>query len=80
MTMKYQFFIDYCSSHAWLKKSFSKLRKDDFVIIEKFLSIEFQSKDDAMSACNRIFLNNPRTKNWLCVMETLSGFITHSYP
>jgi hypothetical protein len=78
--MKYEQFIAYCSGHAWLKKSYSKLRKDDFAVIKKFLDIEYKDKNDAMFACNRIFLNSPKTKNWLCVMETLSGFITHSYP
>ena len=78
-SMNYQSYVTYCSCHPWLKKSFSKLRKDDFAIIEQFLGINYASKDDAMYACNRLFLNNPRTKNYLCVLETLSGFITHSY-
>jgi hypothetical protein len=77
--MNFKNFNDYCSKHPWVKKSYAKLRKDDFAIIEKFLDTEYQTKDDAASACNRLFIDKPRSKNWLCVLETLSCFITHSY-
>lgn len=78
--MDYQEFINFCSSHPWLKKSFFKFKNDDFEMIKNFCKNHFKNKNEAMIACNRIFLDKRKTKNWTCVMETLSAFISHTFP
>ena len=69
--------IEYIKSHPWLKKGYAKLRKDEIDIITEFFARQWVSFDDAMMACNRMFVDRPKTKNFTTVMELVSSAITH---
>jgi hypothetical protein len=71
--------LEYAANHPWLKKSFSKLKKHEVAILVNFLAIDFANKDEAMKACNRMFIDKEKTKNWTSISEVASGCITHRF-
>jgi hypothetical protein len=70
--------LDYVSSHAWLKKGFSKLKKDEIKMIEDFLELSFD-KNEAAIKCNRLFMDRQKTKNFTTVLEIVSACIAYRY-
>lgn len=70
--------LDYVSTHAWLKKGFSKLKKDEIEIIVNFLDLEID-KETAVFRCNRLFVDREKTKNYTAVLEIISSCITYRY-
>lgn len=70
--------IAYASSHPWLKKGFSKLKKEEIYIIENFLNLNID-KEEAIFKCNRLFMDREKTKNYTTVMEIISSCITYRY-
>lgn len=78
--MKYQNSIRYVSLHPWLKKSYAKLRKPDLKIIDNFFSVEYKDINDAMMACNRMFMDGKiESKNKGSISEIVSAVISHYY-
>lgn len=71
--------IEYLSSHPWLSRGLKKLKKPELVILQDFISRRFDSKDLAMEACNRIFLDKPKPKNFTTILELASACIVYRY-
>jgi hypothetical protein len=60
------------STHAWFKKSYTRLTKSDIDLCELFIaesldlnSLEFERK------VNRLFLDKEKPKNWALITELL---------
>lgn len=70
--------INYASTHAWLKKGFSKLKKEEITIIVNFLDLKID-KETAVFKCNRLFIDREKTKNFTTVLEIISSCITYRY-
>jgi len=71
--------INFLKNHPWLGRGFSKLNKKEIEILENFLSEDFESRDEAMQACNRLFMDKEKTKNFTTVIEMASSAITHRF-
>jgi len=71
--------IFYLSTHAWLGKSFAKLKKSDIEFVENFLNAKHSNKNEAMVVCNRLFIDSEKPKKWLIIVEMVSCAITHRY-
>lgn len=70
--------ISYASTHPWLKKGFSKLKKEEIQIIVDFLDLGID-KETAVFKCNRLFIDREKTKNYTTVLEIISSCITYRY-
>lgn len=79
-SMEYTKSIEYVTTHPWLKNGFNKLKKSEIEIIYNFLSVSYSDKNEAMMACNRMFMDMPnKPKNWATIMEIVSAIISHNY-
>ena len=63
--------IKYLSTHAWLKKSFVKLKQADIVAMANFLDLKIDSKELAVKELNKFLLSNSQSKNKLIIDELL---------
>jgi hypothetical protein len=78
--MKYKESLEYVASHPWLKRVYSKLKCDDIDVIDDFFKADFKDIDEAMLACNRMFMDIPiKPKRWAIILEVCSCTITHHF-
>lgn len=61
-------------------KVFKKLSANDIDIVNSFFICEYADIHDAMSKCNRLFLDKiDKPKNWKFISEVICCIITHHY-
>ncbi len=59
--------------HAWLKKVYVRLKKDDIDCAEQFIVLhDHLDKGDFELAINRMFLDKPKPKNFREILELLT--------
>lgn len=63
------------ANHAWLGKSFKKLKKDELLLARNFLEQNAHlDKGQFEFAINRMFINYPnKPKNWTIILEMLAN-------
>jgi len=63
------------SEHAWFRKVFKRLKKDDIAFAELVLNEQaLLDKNDFELMCNRLFMDKPnKPKNWKEIQELLAN-------
>lgn len=80
MSIDFKTEIEYIKTHPWHKKVFKKLGANDIEVASSFFNKTFNSKGDAVFACNRYFMDKPNKPiRWKEIQEVISCIITHHY-